>query len=277
MNAYFRLMRFDKPIGIFLLLWPTLWALWLAASGRPPLSLICIFLLGTVVMRSAGCVINDIADRKIDPHVLRTKMRPLATNEVSLKHAVLLFVSLLLFSCTLLLFLNPLCFYWAIPGVLITVLYPYCKRFFAMPQLVLGFAFSWGIPMAFIAVLNTVTPSCFFLMLMTYCWIVAYDTAYAMTDIDDDIKMGVNSTAIFFGHAERLIIACLQGTIALGWLVIAWYFKLNHFFYLFWCLAMLLFLYQQWLLKNREPEKCFKAFLNNHWYGLVMWLALLLS
>lgn len=276
-NAYWRLMRFDKPIGIFLLLWPTYWALWLANHGMPPLKLLLIFSLGTVFMRAAGCVINDIADRDFDGHVTRTKKRPLASGELTVRQACAALMVMLLLSASLLFFLNKLVIILAMIGLLLTFIYPFCKRFLPTPQMVLGFAFSWGIPMAFAASQNTVPMSAIWLMLLTYCWIVAYDSAYAMSDIKDDLTIGIHSTAIFFGRFDKIMIGILQGAVTVLWIVIAKLYHLPMIFYGALTIATMLFVYQQFLIRHREEKACFRAFLNNHYYGLVIWLGLVIS
>ncbi len=275
--SFGHLMRLNKPVGILLLLWPTLWALWFASVGHPPLMLMAVFTLGTILMRSAGCIMNDMADRHFDGHVARTKNRPLVTGAVTLKQAIILFITLCLLSASLLLFLNVKVFYLAIVGVLLTVVYPFCKRFIKTPQLVLGLAFSWGIPMAFAATLNTLPFETVLLMSLTFAWIVVYDTMYAMADKEDDLLIGIQSTAIYFGQYDRVIIYLLQGFMAFIWLLLAYRFQLNQTFYTCWLFGLGLCVYQQYLIKDRDPQYCFKAFLNNQWYGLVMMLGLLLG
>lgn len=277
LSASLKLMRFDKPIGIYLLLWPTCWALWLSNRGLPPLPHIVIFLLGTIFMRAAGCIINDIADRDIDPHVERTHARPLAAKVLSVKFALGLCIILLGLSASLLWLLPLRCFYLALVGLALTVIYPFCKRFFKTPQFVLGLAFSWGIPMAYAATLNRVPFEAYYLMGITWLWIVVYDTMYAMADKRDDLLIGVHSTAIFLGDADKWVIALLQFMILLGWLLFAITHAFSSYFYPFFVLASCLFIYQQWLIRDRVPSLCFKAFLNNHWFGFVMWLAILFS
>lgn len=277
MNAYFRLMRLDKPIGIFLLLWPTLWALWLANKGSPPLSVLIVFCLGTLIMRSAGCIINDIADRKLDGKVKRTASRPLVTGEVSLNRAILLFIALLCIACGLLCCLDVPLFKVATIGAGLAVIYPFCKRFLATPQLILGFAFSWGIPLAFLSAHKPIDMAVILLMLLNFLWIICYDTYYAMVDKDDDIKIGIHSTALFWGSWSRLIIAGLQLLIAFLWLYLAGIFNLSYFFYIFWFMAHLLFIYQFYLTSEETREQCFEAFLNNHWYGLFILIGIIIG
>jgi 4-hydroxybenzoate polyprenyltransferase len=271
-TAYLQLMRFDKPIGIFLLLWPTYWALWIASNFSPDLKLIAVFGLGVVVMRAAGCVINDIADRHIDKHVERTQNRPLTSGRVSLQGALFLLFSLLFIALLLVTQLNRACFYLAIAGSVLTLSYPFFKRFFKAPQLVLGFAFSWGIPMAFMAVQNQLTKNSLLLMLLTFCWIIVYDTMYAIADKKDDLAIGVNSTAILMGNLDIPILISLQLLIQGLWLVLFTQLALPKLSLLFWLGGFSLFAYQQYLIKDRVPQRCFQAFLNNHWYGMTYWL-----
>lgn len=273
---YLKLMRFDKPIGILLLLWPTYWALWLASTGAPPVKLIVLFTLGVIIMRAAGCVINDIADRQIDKFVERTKFRPLTNGDITLIEAILTLVTLLLLALLIVSQLNAQCFYLAMIAALITVIYPFCKRFINAPQLVLGLAFSWGIPMAFAAQSVPLNTSLLLLMLLNIAWTVSYDTMYAMVDKADDLRIGVKSTAILFGDFDRSIIAILQVFSQCLWLTIAW---LNHFnivFISFWLVGTGYLIHQFHLLVQRETEKCFIAFKNSHWYGFIMWLSLVI-
>ena len=271
-GAYWRLCRFDKPIGTLLLWYPTAWALWIANKGYPDLRLCLLFFLGTVFMRAAGCVINDIADRNIDKHVSRTLHRPLAANEISLLGAFTA-LGLLLFAALLVLINLPLsCYPWALLAVFVTFLYPFCKRFINAPQMVLGLAFSMGIPMAYAASNVAVNRETLILFCINFCWIVAYDTMYAMTDKADDLKIGVKSTAIYFGRYDRLIIgsllACLHGL----WLYWAVMQQIGSLFYMCWSIAGLVLVYQQKLIHQRQPQNCFKAFLISNYYGALMWL-----
>ncbi|KGP64443.1 4-hydroxybenzoate polyprenyltransferase [Legionella norrlandica] len=272
-GSYVRLLRLDKPIGILLLWYPTAWGLWIANQGVPPFNLLVLFLLGTIFMRSAGCIVNDIADRNLDRYVARTKLRPLTSGEVSLHEAFGLLFVLLFASLLLLLELPIYCFYLALIAVAIIFLYPFCKRFLNMPQMVLGVAFSLGIPMAFIASEQILSSNFILLFLINFAWIMAYDTMYAMTDKADDLKIGIKSTAIYFANYDRLIIALLQCFFHFLWLV--WGIKNNveWFFYCFWLAATPILIYQQKLIYARVPENCFKAFLISSYYGLVMWFA----
>ena len=276
-NAYFKLMRFDKPIGIFLLLWPTLWPLWLVNKGVPELKMLLIFILGVVVMRSAGCVINDIVDKDIDPSVERTKTRPLASQSVSIGEAYFLLLMLLSIALTLVLQLNLSSFFWALGGLLITVIYPFCKRFFSAPQLILGFAFSWSIPMVYAAnnlVLNTEAS---LLWLSVGLWVVMYDTFYALADKEDDLKIGINSTAILFGKRVGLITVFLQSTVILLWVLVGLLYGLNFIYFSSLIVAASLFIRQQQLIRRRDPKKCLKAFLENNYVGLVVFLGVFLD
>ncbi len=267
-------MRFHKPVGILLLWFPTAWALWIANQGKPPLLLVLLFFVGTILMRAAGCVVNDIADRHIDLHVKRTKERPLTTGEVSLIEALFLLFSLLLGALTVLIQLPETCFLYALIAVLITIIYPFCKRFIQSPQLVLGVAFSMGIPMAFVASDALLNNTMFILLAINFMWIVAYDTQYAMVDREDDLRIGVKSTAILFASYDRMIIGFLQLTFHLLWLPLM--LKLNSLtFTVCWVMAALILFYQQRLLVKRDPESCLKAFSSNSLYGLLMWLPLL--
>ncbi len=276
-SAYCRLMRLDKPIGIALLLWPTLWALWLAYDGSPPFKVVIIFIVGSIFMRSAGCIINDIADRNVDGKVMRTCERPLVTGEVTLKQAIILFVILLALSASLLLLLKISIFIWAFIGALLAIIYPFCKRFLATPQFILGFAFSWGIPIVFIQAEKIISKEVLILMLANFLWIICYDTFYAMVDKKDDLLIGVKSTAIFFGKHTMKIIGLLQLIIAGLWLFIAHAFHLSMLFYIAYLFAQSLFIFQHFLASKHEREFYFKAFLNNNWYGLMMFLAIVMG
>ncbi|KTD11419.1 4-hydroxybenzoate octaprenyltransferase [Legionella jamestowniensis] len=274
LRHYFRLLRLHKPIGILLLWWPTAWALWLASEGKPPSLLILLFLLGTVCMRSAGCVINDIADRHVDLHVERTKTRPLTAGHVTLMEAFGLLFLLLLLALFVLLQLPRQCFYYALLAVVVTLLYPFCKRFIQSPQLILGIAFSMGIPMAYAALDHNLDKTMMLLLFINFMWVVTYDTEYAMVDRDDDLRIGVKSTAILFASYDKLVIALLQISLHLLWLPLV--ITLNSsFFWGCWIYAALNLAYQQRLISKREPVNCLNAFTSNNWYGLTMWLGLM--
>jgi 4-hydroxybenzoate polyprenyltransferase len=277
LNDYWRLMRFDKPIGIFLLLWPTLSALWLAAGGTPPLSLLWIFIAGVVVMRTAGDIINDIADRHIDGAIQRTRQRPLATQVIPLHHAAALFGLLCLMALALVLLLNRLTICLAAVGLGLACLYPFTKRFTHWPQAFLGLAYSWGILMAFAAQNNEVTGVALWLFATCVLWVIVYDTFYAMADRPDDVKIGVKSTAVLFGKQDRLITGCLQIVVLGSLWGLAHYCRLGSIFYVGWGIAVLLAIYQQYLIRRREPSACFRAFLNNHWFGCAIFLGFLLG
>lgn len=276
-SAYARLMRLDKPVGILLLWYPTAWGLWMANKGLPPLKLVILFFTGTLLMRSAGCVINDIADREFDKHVARTRSRPLTAGELSLSQALKLLC--LLLSCALAVSVSlPFdCFYLAIVSVLVTFIYPFCKRFISAPQLVLGVAFSMGIPMAYIASGVPLDGDLVLLFALNFSWIVAYDTMYAMTDKEDDLKIGVKSTAIYFANQDRHIIGTLQFFLHGLWLWWAIKSQVDMKFYGLWVLGAFILLYQQRLINKRIPQQCFKAFLVSAYYGLCMWVALAMS
>ncbi|KTD20855.1 4-hydroxybenzoate octaprenyltransferase [Legionella israelensis] len=273
--SYIHLMRFNKPIGIFLLWFPTAWALWATRHGIPSIKLLLLFFIGTVLMRAAGCVINDIADREIDRYVSRTATRPLTSGRISLKEALLILALLLMTALVILFMLPPICFYYAVFAVLVTFIYPFCKRYIQAPQAVLGIAFSMGIPMAVAASEMNLSGSFFILMMINFLWIVSYDTIYAMADKADDLLIGVKSTAIFFGDYDRFIIALLQISFHFLWLMWGTVNEMSLLFYVFWVFAGYLLYYQQRLIKQRHPEECFKAFMSNGYYGLIMWLALI--
>ncbi len=267
LRPYLALMRVDRPVGTLLLLWPTLAALWLAADGLPPVSLLVIFTLGTWLMRSAGCVINDIADRNIDRHVRRTENRPLTTGEISTWSAVVLFLGLTLLAGSLLLFLNPLTQLLAVAGLGIAALYPLMKRWTYLPQVVLGAAFSWGLIMAYSAVRETLPIDAWLLFIGSLTWIVAYDTMYAMVDREDDLKIGVRSTAILFGQLDRLMIGLLQATTLLALVLLAEVIGARGAFQLGILAAAGFFIYQHYLIRHRDRDACFAAFRNNVWVG----------
>ena len=267
---YMSLMRLNKPIGILLLLWPTLWSLWIAAKGMPRWDLLIIFSLGVVVMRSAGCVINDIADRKIDGKVKRTQDRPLATGAVSTREAVILFVVLCLIAFGLVLLTDPLTIKLSVGGLLLAFCYPFMKRHTHLPQVVLGAAFAWGIPMAYAAQTGALDKNMWLIYVSVVLWTVVYDTFYAMVDRDDDMKIGVKSTAILFGEQDRFITAALQAMTLYSLVLVGKAFALGGIYYLSLVVAAGLFGYQQWLIRYRERTACFKAFLNNNWVGAVI-------
>lgn len=271
------LMRLDKPIGIFLLLWPLLWALWIAGRGHPDLKILLVFLAGTVVMRSAGCIINDFADRDIDPYVKRTRARPLAARRLSPYEALGLFAALIALALWLVTRLDGLTVRYAFVGAALTVSYPFMKRFFPLPQLYLGAAFGWAIPMAFIATLGHVPRVGWVLFFATVLWAGVYDTIYAMVDRDDDVKLDVKSSAILFGDMDRLIVGAMQLTVLMGLALAGHLLGRGVLYYTGLAAGAALFGYQQWLIRDRAREACFKAFLNNNLFGLTVFVGLLLD
>jgi 4-hydroxybenzoate polyprenyltransferase len=272
-----RLMRLDKPIGIFLLLWPLLWALWIASRGRPDLRILAIFLAGTVVMRSAGCIINDFADRDIDPHVKRTRDRPLAARRLSPQEALGLFAALIGLALWLVTRLDALTVRYAFVGAALTVSYPFMKRFFPLPQLYLGAAFGWAIPMAFMATLGHVPRVGWTLFLVAVLWAGVYDTIYAMVDRDDDLKLEVKSSAILFGDMDRLLIGAMQAMVLLGLVSAGHLVGCGSPYYAGIAVGAALFAYQQWLIRGRERNACFRAFLNNNLFGLAVFAGVALD
>ncbi|MDP3562366.1 MAG: 4-hydroxybenzoate octaprenyltransferase [Legionellaceae bacterium] len=273
-SAYYRLMRFHKPAGIVLLWVPTAWALWLANRGMPSLVLLIYFFLGTVCMRAAGCVVNDIADRHIDKHVTRTQARPLTSGEINLFEAMALLFALLCIALFIVTRLPILCFYEALLALFITIVYPFCKRIFQAPQLILGLAFSMGIPMVYAASGKAPDQIMCLLFILNFAWIVAYDTMYAMVDRADDLLIGVKSTAILFASYDRLIIGLLQLICHGFWLLIGLMIHASVVFYVCWGIGLGIFIFQQYLLALRDHSSYWRAFVINGWYGLVMWLGL---
>ncbi|WP_421239619.1 4-hydroxybenzoate octaprenyltransferase [Aeromonas enteropelogenes] len=275
--AYLQLARIDKPIGTLLLLWPTLWALWLAAGGLPNLWVLTVFVVGVFLMRSAGCVINDYADRNFDGHVKRTSGRPLPTGKVDPREALALFFVLALISFGLVLTLNSLTIAMSFVGLLLAVSYPFMKRFIPIPQLVLGMAFSWSIPMAYAAQANALPAVAWLVFIANLLWTVAYDTQYAMVDRDDDLKLGLKSSAILFGRHDKQIIGVLQLATLLILLLVGQLMALGSSYY--WGLlgAAVLFVYQQRLIRERQREACFQAFLNNNYVGALVFAGLVLD
>jgi 4-hydroxybenzoate polyprenyltransferase len=277
LGRYLRLMRLHRPIGIWLLLWPTLWALWFSSAGRPDQTVLVVFVLGTVLLRSAGCIINDFADRKIDPHVARTADRPLATGEVSVAEALLLFVGLMLIALGLVMTLNALTLALAILGAVVTVIYPFMKRLIAAPQLVLGIAFSWGVPMSYAAQTGEVPREAWLLFLLSMIWVVVYDTEYAMADREDDLKVGVQSTAILFGEMDRALIALLQVTLFAGLALHGRAHEMGPWYFAGLGAGYAFALRQLYLIRERRSDRCFEAFKNNAWLGGFVFLGILLD
>jgi len=273
---YAHLMRLHRPIGIYLLLWPTLWALWIAAEGHPDLLVVFVFVSGVVLMRSAGCVINDYADREFDPHVERSRDRPIAAGRVKPKEALALFVVLCLGAFALVLLMNRLTIYLSLAGVVLAASYPFMKRYTHLPQVYLGAAFGWAVPMAFAAQTGGVPKVAWLLFVATVLWATVYDTMYGMVDREDDIKIGVKSTAVLFGEADRIIIAVIQLLFMAALLLVGQVAALGGYYYFGVLLAAALSIYQQYLIRNREPQYCFQAFLNNNWLGAAIFSGLVL-
>ena len=276
-QATLQLMRIDRPIGTLLLLWPTLWALWLASEGLPSLQLLLIFTAGTFLMRSAGCIVNDFADRRVDGAVARTANRPLVVGVITSREAFFVFLMLSVAAFALVLLTNLLTIQLSVVGMVLAIAYPFMKRFTHLPQLVLGLAFSWGIPMAFAATLNTLPTAAWSLLLANLLWTVVYDTKYAMVDRDDDLLVGIKSTAILFGNADRLIIAALQVACLA---VLVWSGLLFHLqwpYYLSLVVVAILFGYHLYLIRSQDPAACFKAFKHNNWVGMTIFLGIAAS
>lgn len=274
MQKYLQLMRLNKPIGILLLLWPALWALWLANQGIPPLKLLVIFVVGTVLTRSAGCIINDICDRNFDQHVERTRTRPLASKQLSLTQAFILLFILAILAFILVLQLNFLTIVLSFFSAFIASIYPLMKRITHFPQVILGIAFSMSVPMAYSASLNHIPAHAYLLFSIAILWPIIYDTAYALTDRADDVKIGIKSTAIFWGNRSKIFIASLQVAFISGFSLLGWQEKLHVVFFVMLFLSALLFIYQQHLLKQDKP---FAAFLNNQWVGALIFLGIFFS
>ena len=276
-HALLQLIRFDKPIGTLLLLWPALWALWLAAQGMPDYTLLAIFLAGAFLARSAGCIINDLADRNLDGAVARTNARPLVTGTITVREALALFVALMLLAFILVLFTNRLTVILSVGAVILASSYPFMKRYMQLPQLVLGAAFSWSIPMAFAAQSGALPPALWLLYLGNLLWTMAYDTAYAMVDREDDIKIGIKSTAILFGQYDRLMIALLQVSSLICLYLAGQAFGLGLYYNASLVVSAALFGYQQYLIRERKPDECFRAFLHNNWVGMVIFVGVALN
>lgn len=276
-QATLQLMRIDRPIGTLLLLWPTLWALWLASQGQPSLQLLLIFTAGTFLMRSAGCIINDLADRRVDGAVARTANRPLVVGVITGREALLVFLILSVAAFALVLLTNLLTIQLSVVGMVLAVAYPFMKRFTHLPQLVLGLAFSWGIPMAFAATLNTLPAAVWSLVLANLLWTVVYDTKYAMVDRDDDLLVGIKSTAILFGNADRMIIAALQVACLATLVWSGLLFHLQWPYYLSLVVVAMLFGYHLYLIRSQDPTACFKAFKHNNWVGMTIFLGIAAS
>lgn len=274
-DCYGRLARLDKPIGILLLLWPTYWGLWLAAEGFPDMHILIVFTLGVILMRSAGCVLNDIADRNFDKQVKRTHSRPIATGEVSPKEALIVALSIVFVAFLLVLTMNELTVKLAFVAVVLAGIYPFMKRYTYLPQFVLGLAFGWSIPMAFAAQTGNIPNIAWVLLIANILWSVAYDTMYAMVDREDDLKAGIKSTAILFDDADRMIIAIIQTMVIITLILAGRQAGLGWMYYFSLFIASGFFIYQLTLIWQRQAQNCFKAFLNNNWFGLTVFLGIM--
>ena len=277
MNVYFRLMRFNKPIGIYLLLWPTYWALFLSAGGWPDIDLLIIFTFGVIITRSAGCVINDYADREIDKHITRTRDRPITTGEISPKAALLLFIALGLIAFALVLLTNTLTIKISFIAIALAVLYPFTKRWTNLPQLILGLAFAMSVPMAFSAQTGTVPASAGWIFLATILWTLIYDTLYAMADREEDLKIGVKSTAILFAKYDQIFITLLQILLMIVFIKIGNLFDLGAFYDISLIIILIFMIYHQLLIKKGKKSDYFKAFINNHYIGMALFSGIFLS
>ena len=274
LRDYAYLMRLHRPIGIWLLMWPMLWALWLAAEGLPDLRVLVVMLAGTVLMRSAGCIINDFADRDFDPHVRRTRDRPLAARRIAPQSALLLFGALIAASFLLVLQLDRYTILLSFVGAGLAISYPFFKRFFPAPQFYLGVAFGWAVPMAFAAQTGSIPRLGWLLLLIAILWAAIYDTLYAMVDRDDDVALGLKSTALLFGDMDRVMIAAMQGLMLFGLVLVGRNAQLGNWYWASLVVAAALFAYQQWLAKDRDRDRCFRAFLNNHYVGMAIFIGI---
>lgn len=274
-QQYALLIRLHRPIGSLLLGWPALWALWLAARGTPDAGILLIFILGVFFMRSAGCAINDFADREVDPHVTRTQERPIAAGRVTAKEALGVFLFFITLSLILVLQLNTLTIYLSFAAALSAVAYPFMKRFTYLPQAFLGFAFAWAVPMAWAALTGETTKASWLLFITVMLWAMAYDTMYAMVDREDDLRIGVKSSAILFGDADKLITGIMQACVLAGLLMLGGQLDMAWPYYLGLCIAGGFFVYQQYLIRDREPSACFHAFLSNNWFGAAVFIGIL--
>lgn len=278
LEEYARLARFDRPIGTWLLLWPTLWALWIAGAGRPGQKVLVIFVVGVIVMRAAGCVINDFADRNIDPYVKRTRERPLAARRVAPQEALVLFVLLIAAALWLVTRLNPFTVKLALVGGALTVSYPFVKRVFPLPQLYLGISFGgWSVPMAFAAQRDALPRVAWVLYLAAVIWAVVYDTIYAMIDREDDIALGVKSSAILFADLDKLLVGAMQAMMLFALALVGRNLGYGRWYYAGLVAALVFFIYQQWLIRAREPAACLRAFVNNQYVGMAIFIGLALQ
>ena len=273
---FIQLGRLDRPIGIYLLMWPALWALWIAADGHPSYKLIFIFVAGVVLTRTGGCIINDYADREFDGHVKRTANRPLATGRISSKEALTIAAIIGLLAFVLVLFTNTFTIIMSVGGLLLACTYPYMKRHTYLPQLVLGAAFAWAIPMAYAAARNTIPPEAWIIYLANVSWTMAYDTLYAMVDRDDDLQVGIKSTAILFGEADLTMVGILDGMALLAMLLLGHKLHFSGWYYAGLAGAVLLWSWELWQARNRERDACFRSFLHNHWAGAAIFAGIFL-
>ena len=274
---YARLVRLHRPVGIWLLLWPALWGLWLAARGHPHPQIFVVFVLGVLLTRSAGCAVNDFADRRFDPHVARTCDRPVATGTVSAPEALMIYAILSLLALALVLTLDRLTVEYAVAGAVLMLVYPFLKRFFPLPQVWLGAAFSWSVPMAFAAETHTVPRLAWLVFVAGLMWTAVYDTMYAMVDREDDLKLGIKSTAILFGDADRWVLAAMQLLVLYSLWLAGEQAALGAWFRTALAGGAVFFAYQQWLIRHRDPASCFRAFTNNVWFGLVVFVGIALD
>ncbi|SVB51218.1 uncharacterized protein METZ01_LOCUS204072 [marine metagenome] len=277
LKYYLILMRLNRPIGIFLLLWPTLWALWLASGGFPDKKILVVFLFGVFFMRSAGCILNDIVDKDFDKFVSRTKNRPLASDKLSSIEAFIFASGLIIVSFLLVLTTNTLTVQLSCVAVILAGIYPFLKRYTYLPQIFLGLVFGWSIPMSFAATTNSIPQIAWLLLIANILWVVVYDTIYAMIDREDDLKIGIKSTAILFDDADRFIIGIIQVLVLVALIIVGKQASLNIIYYFSIIFGGCLFLYQSYLIKDREPKKCMQAFLNNNWFGLVLFIGLFIN
>jgi len=276
-KQYLLLIRLNRPIGIFLLLWPTLWGLWIASEGFPNTKILVVFLLGIFLMRSAGCILNDIIDKDFDKFVSRTQNRPLASDKLSSIEAFIVAISLIFIAFLLVLTTNTLTVQLSFIAIILAGTYPFLKRHTYLPQFFLGLTFGWSIPMAFAATTNSIPKIAWLLLIANILWAVVYDTIYAMIDREDDLKIGIKSTAILFDDADRFIIGLIQSLVLIALIVIGQQASLNTIYYFSLIIGGGLFLYQSYLIRNRDPKKCMQAFLNNNWFGLVVFIGLFIN
>lgn len=276
-KQYLLLIRLNRPIGIFLLLWPTLWGLWIASEGFPNTKILVVFLLGIFLMRSAGCILNDIIDKDFDKFVSRTQNRPLASDKLSSIEAFIVAISLIFIAFLLVLTTNTLTVQLSFIAIILAGIYPFLKRHTYLPQFFLGLTFGWSIPMAFAATTNSIPKIAWLLLIANILWAVVYDTIYAMIDREDDLKIGIKSTAILFDDADRFIIGLIQSLVLIALIVIGQQASLNTIYYFSLIIGGGLFLYQSYLIRNRDPKKCMQAFLNNNWFGLVVFIGLFIN